>query len=222
MTPSLVMVDGDGALMGALYGYVARRDVLMWLKGAAEVSRAFEAARKSDQPEDSAKLADAFARMMEDGGAVRWFERALQLNEKRGGGDTAKRFRAETLARLGFSHYRKGDDPAVLKRISDELLASDPDGKLGVLDNALFLRALYGGSGGEGVDIPATVDEAIRRFPGSEVMDGLLYCRAQVLWQFQQDKEGARKVLEEIQRKYPESPFRLSVEADLKQLGQKR
>jgi len=205
-----------------LYGYVIHRDVVIWLKGAAEVSRTVVAARKSDKPEDSAKVAEAFALMMEDGGAIQWFERALQLNEKRGGGDAAKKFRIEALARKGFSHYRKGDDPAVLKRISDELLASDPDGKLGVHDNALFLRALYGGSGGEGVDLPATVDEAIRRFPDSEVMDGLLYCRAQVLWQFNQDKEGARKLLEEIRKKYPESPFRLSVEADLKQFEPKK
>lgn len=219
MTPTLVLVDGDGEALGTLHGYFEQRDVMLWLRAAAEASRALKAAVESKEPEKCAAFADALSRMLEDGNAIAWYERAFRLNEPRAGSGSGRRFRAETLARKGFCHYRKGDDPAILKKISDELFELDPDGKLGVQDNALFLRALYGGSGGEGVDIRAAVDEAIRRFPDSDVMDGLLYCRAQVLWQIDGDATGAKKVLEEIQSRFPDSPFRMSVRSDLKQLG---
>jgi thioredoxin-related protein len=218
MTPTLVLVDGDGEFLGALHGYFERQDVMLWLRAAADASRLLGAARKGGKPEECASLADALSRMFEDGGAIEWYERALRASATSAA--SAKRFRGETLARKGFCHYRRGDDPAILRKISDELLELDPDGKLGVHDNALLLRALYGGSGGEGVDIRASVDEAIRRFPDSEVMDGLLYCRAQVVWQMDGDAAAAKKILEEIQTRFPNSPFRLSVRADLKQLGE--
>lgn len=219
MTPTLVLVDGNGEALAALHGYFERQDVLLWLRAAADASRTLKAAVESKDPEKCAAFADALFRMFEDGEAIAWYDRALRQNEPRAASAAGRRFRGETLARKGFCHYRKGDSPAILKTISEELLELDSDGKLGVHDNALFLRALYGGSGGEGVDIRATVEEAIRRFPESEVMDGLLYCRAQVLWQMDGDAAGAKKVLEEIQTRFPDSPFRLSVRSDLKQIG---
>lgn len=210
-TPSLVLVDGDGELLVPLYGYIPAADYLKWLKGVALIARHPGAARgKGDDAAAYRTAADGFARIQYDGKAIELYAKALEWNDKRPANGETRKFKAETLSRKGFSHYMNHDESETVKSIADEILKLDHDGTLGTRDNALFLKALVGAG-----DVPALVDEAISRYPDSDVMDGLLYVKGYCLQQ-KGEKEAARKLFSQVVEKYPDSFFRLDAEDALK------
>jgi tetratricopeptide (TPR) repeat protein len=219
-TPSMVLLDHDGEIIVPLYGYFPKDQVLKWLKTATAFSK--NVAALKEKTDDAAKLralGELFAQVGYDGKAVEYFEKALQANDKRPASDESKKFKGETLALKGVSHYRNNDAPEKVAEIYKALLELDPDGKFGVRDNGLFLKALHGSGGVAGIDVLATVDEAMKKYPASDVMDGLLYIKAFYLWHDKGDKETPKKLFKEILDKYPDSMFRLGAEDALKELN---
>ena len=218
-TPSLVLVDADGEMLWNLYGYVPNAEYVAWLKTAAVLARHPEAVLgKSQISADVREVGDAFARASHDGRALEFFNKALELNEKKPASEETKKFKAETLARKGLSLYKNQENMEKIEGVSKALFDLDPEGKFGVRDNALFLRALVDVTQGRGVEAAAAVDEAMKKYPDSDARDGLLYIRGYTLLHLKGDRENARKAYQEILDRFPESPFRLGAEDALKSL----
>lgn len=217
-TPSMVLVDSNGEMLSNLYGYVPPADYLAWLRAAVVLGRYSAAVLgKSEEAADYRHVGDAFARISQDGKAIEMYNKALALNEKKKPSEESRRFKAETLARKGFSHYKNSDPLDKVEAAAKTLLEMDADGKLEVRDNGLFLRALADATAGRGAEAVAAVDEALAQYPQSDVRDGLLYIKA--YWAMSHgDKAGARKMYQEILEKYPESHFRLGAEDALKSM----
>ncbi len=218
-TPSLVLVDPDGEMLWNLYGYVPNAEYVAWLKTAAVLARHPEAVLgKSQNSVEVREVADAFARASHDGRALELYNKALELNEKKPASEETKKFKAETLARKGLSLYKNQEGMEKIESVVKALFELDPEGKLGVRDNALFLKALVDATHGRGAEAAAAVDEAMKKYPDSEVRDGLLYIRGHTLLQLKSDRDNARKAFQEILDRFPESPFRLGAEDALKNL----
>lgn len=217
-TPSLVLVDSNGEPLWSLYGYVPPDDYQTWLRTAVTLGR-YPAAvlGKSEEAADYRQVGDAFARISHDGRAIEMYDKALALNEKKKPSEATRQFKAETIARKGFSHYKNNDSLDMVEAAAKTLLEIDPDGSREVRDNGLFLKALADATAGRGAEAAAAVDEALAKHPKSDVRDGLLYIKA--YWAMSQgDKAGARRLYQEILEKYPESHFRLGAEDALKSL----
>jgi tetratricopeptide (TPR) repeat protein len=211
-------VDSGGEMLSNLYGYVPPADYLAWLRTAVVLGRYPGAVLgKSEEAAEYRHVGDAFARISHDGRAIEMYDKALALSERKKQGEETRRFKAETLASKGFSHYKNSDPIDKVEAASKTLLEMDPDGKLQVRDNGLFLKALAEATAGRGAEAAAAVDEALAKHPKSDVRDGLLYIKA--YWVLSQgDRAGARKLYQEILDAHPESHFRLGAEDALKSL----
>ena len=214
-----MLVDADGEMLWTLYGYVPNAEYMTWLKTAATLAKYPEAVRgKSKDCLELREVGDAFARASHDGRALEFYDKALALNDQKPASEETKKFMAETLACKGFSLYKNQESIDKIAGIAKSILELDPEGKFRVRDNALFLQAVADATQGRGAEASAAVDEALKKYPDSDVRDGLLYIRGHTLLQLRNDRENARKSFQEILDKFPDSPFRLGAEDALKNL----
>jgi thioredoxin-related protein len=214
VTPTAVLVDWQGEAIWRLPGYVPAADYAAWLRTAEGLARHPEAARgTSRDPAEVRAVGRVFARSSLHAKALENFNKALELNAKRRETADTRLFRGETLAAKGVSHYLNRGGMDELDKIGAELLGMDPEGKLGVRDNGLLLRALSDATRGRWEEAMAAVDEALRLDPESDARDGLLYLRAYYVDKGEGKPDEARRLYEEILEKHPDSPFLPAVAA---------
>lgn len=222
-----MILDSNGDILGTMPGYVPASD---WLKWAQDLNISGSKILKwrseiKDKPEDGLvyrRIGDEYQFLKNDPRAVEAYSKAIEANDKRDTSDEAKTFKGEVLFSKALSIYRGGDPIEKLKEIYKAILELDPDGKLGVKDNGLLVRALYGEKGGEGVDVLATVDSALSKFPNSDCLDGLLFVKGHATWKTLDDKEGGIKILQDASSKYPLSFFKPLIDAALDEMTGKK
>jgi tetratricopeptide (TPR) repeat protein len=214
VTPALAIVDTEGEPIGLRHGYSPPEEILAWLKKTRAASRRIVELRDGarDDPKVWRERADLFGSVGADGRALECYARALELIDEK---DAA--FRAETLARQGLAHYRNEEKPETLARAAEALRKLDPDGKLGVRDDAALLDALAGL--GKPSELSAAVDEALSKHPDSNCLDGLWVVKACYLWQAENDPAGARKLFDRVIEKFPDSFFASTARECLRQLA---
>ncbi len=221
VTPSSVLVDGDGEVISAKFGYFPTASYRRWVKAcAAAVPKLADLREKLKQaPKDVGLLFAAGNEQLSMGMDERAIAEYAKALEHAG---TDLKLKARILYAKGLAHYRKQDGAEPLADTAKEIKALDPDGKLGVLDRGLVFEALYGCTGVPEVDVPGAIERAMTSFPNSEVMDGLLFVRGHIEWQAQQDIPKAIETFQHVVDKYPDSFFREWCEKLVGELGRKR
>lgn len=210
--PATYLVDAAGQVIGTQIGFMSPADYVGWLKRSLDVARKIAEIKPklAENPELYADWADLLFKAGSYGPAKMVAEQGLGKAPSVKVRLTLRKIESEIL-------LEPDNDESVAKGI-EEILALDPDGKHGVRDDGLLLRAESLARREKLKEALETIEEAIKAFPTSDRMDGLLYYRARLTWATTGTADEAAAWLEKVVNDFPESVFRGGAEAALKDI----
>lgn len=213
--PATYVLGADGKIVGTAIGLMSPAEYLAWLEQSAEASKKIAEVRsKPADPESDARLAELYMSVGSYAQAIKASEDGLKDAKTP---ETKGRLvcrRAEASSRL--------DPDYDVSPSAQEMLALDPDGKFGLRDDAMLLLAEYESRHEKPKEALARVEQAIKDFPASDRMDGLLYYRARLTWLVTGKTDRSIAWLEEWLKQFPQSTYRAWAQADLRELKSSR